>query len=808
MKTSLIFDNKPAQEWAEAYPIGNGRIGGMVYGGKNHEIIALNHDLLWRSYIQQFQFGTHKDIDGIKKLCREKKWYEAEMLLEKTVPCSEQELYINPYVPAFDLYINMHMDDEYISEYKRSLDLSKGIALTEFVYYGVHYTRTAFCSWKYGVMVVHLAASKPVSWTGEISISRIMDNECFVVGESGRNCLTISGEFLEGKRFGAVVRAVNKNGRVIPSKRKYNNEEELLTEKTLGHGYVFNRDNYSNDSKGPSMLFDTCHELTLLIKIATDDEADNPTEYCLEKTKDLPCYEELLQEHEKHFNAIYNRTQLKLSEESENACTTQESIQEERKKETLSPAMIELMYNSSKYIAISSGMPQKEGEVIKAPINLQGIWCRDTRPAWESDYHLDLNIEMCYWPLVNAGLIDYYEPFLSWVERLMEQGEFRAKDLYGANGVALVGCCDPWVLGGTDRVGATWLGSGAWLGQILWIYYEHDLRTETLHRIYPILLKIADFLESMLVEDNDGKLTFPFGSSPEMAFWVDDKIQWLSSASTCDLVLARELFMHISEAASILKEKEEVIAKYKNLSDKIRALPVDSNGGLMEWVEEHKELEPGHRHRSPMVAFCPGTSINSRTFPKEVSAIEKLLERRIEAGTRMSTTFSYAWDSQILARLHRGEDALKALTPIIQHTLGNMMSATNDYEGKGIGISWFNGIKVVQVDAQICLLSSIVELFYQDNDGVITVLPALPSIIKQGSMLGITGRNGFIIDIYWEDCKLTKIKILSKCGKKCKVKIPLNRELKDDYFGVTVIEKNEFEFDTIANETYVFEFEN
>ena len=249
-------------------------------------------------------------------------------------------------------------------------------------------------------------------------------------------------------------------------------------------------------------------------------------------------------------------------------------------------------------------------------------------------------------------------------------------------------------------------------------------------RIYDVLLPFAEFMEDMLTEDEDGRLTFPFGASPEMGHIVEGETIWFSSADTCDLELAQELFSHVAEAAEILGKPSETAERYRILAGRIRPLPVDGNGCLMEWVEDHVEAQPGHRHRSPLIGLCPGTMINKRTQPDEI------------------------------------------LFQIIYLMLGNMLIATNDYNREGHGIPWFPGTKVVQVEAQICLMASIGEMFYQDNDGVISPIPALPSKIRNGSMTGITGRQGFVVDIYWKDGLLERMRVLSRFGKVCRINFP------------------------------------
>lgn len=806
-RPDFLWDTVPAHDWADCYPIGNGRLGAMVKGHPQDEVISLNHDRLWRSYLKNIHYETAADIPQIRALCAEKKWKEADRLLRETVPYTGNAIYINPFVPAADLYLKMHLPSDEVDGYFRALELAHGMAVTEFENNGVRYTRNVFCSCQRGVVVVHLSASTPGMLTGEFSLSRMCDPECEVTGYASRDYVAIDGLFEEGKHFGAVARVWHRNGRITSGKKTYGTEHDPMPEKHFGLGYVFDRNEYLDFERGASLCFDSCDEVTLLICVATDDESENPTGYCLDKTAELSTYDAMEEAQRKAFSSVYYRMKLNLHADLREDLTTAMRLEEAKKEGKLTPFLTELTFNMARYVAISSGMPQAEGEVCKAPIHLQGLWNRDTRPAWESDYHTDLNIEMCYWPLANAGLLEWYEPFLAWVERLVPQAEKRAKELYGAQGIALCGCCDPDTLGVCDNVGFGWLTSTAWLMQILWIYYEHQPQKELLMRMYPLMLRSAAFLESMFVKESDGRLTFPFGSSPEMGLTIDGELQWLSSVSTIDLMLTRDLFLHIIKASEILGDGENA-AKYRALVASLRDIPVDKTGSVTEWVEEHVEAEPGHRHRSPWVSFCPGTSVNLTDTPEMVRGLTLLLERRLGSGSDKSTSFSFAWDSQLLARLGQGDRAFDMLRRIMPFYLGNMMIATNDYEGKGYGMPWFPGHKVMQVDAQLCLISSIVELIYQDCEGVIAPLAALPKDLPTGSISGIVGRGGFVTDLAWQDGSLQSMRILSRFGQMCRVRLPEGvRLVSDEIPPMQWEDERTLSFATRAGEAYILVYE-
>ncbi len=771
--SSIVWDTAPAVEWAEAYPLGNGCIGAMVFGGVVNDITSLNHDLLWRRFIKQPTFHTHKDIEEVKDLCRKGNYNEAENKLLSTLP-NQNALYINPFVAAFDQYIHLCVEEDSITNYKRYLDLSTGIAYSEFDSNGITYKKEYFCSADEKIFVTHISASQPCNLTGFISISRYCDPECEVTGGVNKDTIFTTGKFEEGVEFAAALKIYNRNGRLTSGKNNYGSETDVIPQKEFGHGFTFSRDEQFNPDRGPSIYFDTCDEIFIVTSLCVDNENSHPLEHCIESVNSEFCFDTIHKSHCKKFNSYYNRINLSIAGDFDFNIPTSEIIRISRKENTISPALCELAFNMSRYIAISSGMTKNYPNEIKAPINLQGLWNRDIRPAWESDYHLDLNIEMCYWPLPSMALTDLMEPFLAWAERLLPQAKHTAHDLYGCSGAAYNGCCDFNTIGSTDVVIFGALGISGWIVQILWIYYEHNPSEELLKRIYKIMQEIDIFYTEMLEENGENVLTFPFGSSPEMSIIENNHIQWLASASTFDLTMTKEFYTNYKSAAIILDDSQ-AIKKSDTILSHLQNPHIMNNGMLCEWTKEHVENEPGHRHRSPLAAFCPGSLYTQYTDHEMVTAMDKLLMHRLEAGNKMSASFSYSWDAQILARLSKGDDAYSMLESLLLvHSHDNMLLSTNDWDGKAGGLAWFTGVKVMQVEAQLSLASAISEMLYQDNKNIIRILPALPSNIPSGKINGITGRYGVKCDIEWNKGKLSLLRLTVKENRELKILLPCN----------------------------------
>ena len=734
---SKIVRETPANEWAEGFPIGNGRIGAMVFGEGTKTVLSLNHELLWRRYLSHPTYKTAGDMPGIKELCMQGKWQEAEELLLRTVPYTGDAIYINPFVPAFDLYVSLYRDASGISDYRRILDPENGVTTTSFVLGGVTYCQTSFCDCVGGLLYTHLYADRPGKLTGEISLSRMPDCECTVTGGADFDGVYCMGEFEEGVRFAAYSAVYHHGGRLTGGKKTYGIDAEDLPPKKFGLGYVFDRNEGLSAERGASVCMDTCDEVWIVTALSVDMLDDDPLSACRHAAHTVTAnFTELQNCHETAFSALFNRTRLSLPDNRQ----------------------VQNAFDMARYIAISSGMTAKTSSGISAPINLQGLWNRDTRPAWESDYHLDLNIQMCYWPLPSMGLADLMEPYLCWMERLLPQARSCAADLYGAAGACYGGCCDPWIMGVTDNVGFGALGISAWLADILYLYYEHSPSDGLRSRILALMAEIDAFYRSMTVE-TDGTLTFPFGSSPEMSLMIGEHRQWLSSPSNFDLTAVRTFYtdyLYLSQAEGDMTTADACAAFLEKLAESV----IDETGALQEWTDAHTEGEPGHRHRSPFVAFCPGTLYTKESHPDVTAAMERLLQRRLSCGNGMSTAFSYAWDAQILARLGRGDDALAMLERLHTiHALESGMLTTNDYDGKNGGISWFTGVKVVQVEAQLASAAAIAELFYRDEQELIRLLPALPGAIPSGKLCGIRGRYGITCDLEWENGELKEFRI-------------------------------------------------
>lgn len=769
---NIIWSDKPAPEWAESYPVGNGRIGGMVFGRIQNERIALNHDLLWRQFWAYQKHRTAEDIKKIRDYCLNGQWDEADETILSKIPSSGRAVYINPYVPVGDMYIDMFHEKVDGNCYIRILDMDTGIVQVKYSVDDVIYKREVFCSWEHGIMLTHLSSNRAGVLSGEVSLSRLCDPECIVTGYSEPGKVIMRGEFEEGRKFAAAAKVIQRGGRLTGGKKEYRHPLERMPEKDFGLAYRFSRNEMYEDRHGASTCFDSSDEVLILLAVSVDEEVEKGAdleEKCMEKLNRIKDdYYALREKHIEIYQPVYRRVIFSLDKERTDLPTDrllEKSIQEN----TVLPELLEKIFNLSRYLAISSGRPQPEGEPCKAPINLQGIWNQDRRPAWDSDYHLDLNLEMCYWPLDMLNLGELIGPLMAWAERISDDGRTAAMDLYGCSGVVFPGVCDYRNIGNIDTVGFCWTGAAAWISQILWQHWEYSCDMEFLkEHLYPFIVEVGRFYEDFLFENDKGCLLPSLSSSPEMPISGRKRVSFSSTPSTIDLELIRDVFKHLTQAGKLLGVDPATIEKWGSIFEKVPLPEICEDGSLCEWLEEHIPADPGHRHRSHLVGICPGDRISMESTPDYTEAVYKALKKRHQHGKNMTQSLTFVWDAQILARLYRGEEAydqLKNMLPV--HVLDNLLIACNDWRGDKGGLAWFEGIKLFQIEANIAIASAIVEMIFQDRQGCLKFLPALPLKLPKGKVEGLKARGGFEVDIEWEGGRLVFVRLKSFKGNPC-----------------------------------------
>ncbi|CAN5777270.1 glycoside hydrolase family 95 protein [soil metagenome] len=806
----VIFTDTPAEEWAEGYPLGNGRLGAMVLGYPCQERISLNHDRLWREFWSFQEHHTNRDIPEIRRLCKAGEWEAAHDLVLTTLPASGKAVYVNPFVPGCDLGIYPVHEESEIGEYQRSLDLDEALVEVSFVEAGIQYKRECFSSWPHGVVVVRLTSSQAGCLSGEVTLSRLLDPDCVVTGGSRLGEVWLEGEFEEGVRFATMVRIHQRGGRLTGGRKEYRPVEGPMPQKDLrGAKFIFRDKDYPHCPRGVSTCYDSADEVVLLIAMATGEGSSSDLlGVCTQKLDEVPVdYAELRADHIRSHQELYRRVNLVLPSD-ENAAPTRELITKARETGVASAALVEKMFHFGRYLAISSGRPPRPGDVPKAPINLQGLWNQDRRPPWDSDYHLDLNLQMCYWPLSMANLGELMPPVADWFLSLLPQAKLAARDLYGCGGAAWSTICDLRHIGNCDDLCFSWAGgAGAWVAQILWHHWEYSKDKIFLaEKLYPILKEIADFYCDYLTENKTGQLVPIPSASPEMGIKDRRRYSTLSSPSTMDLELIREALAHSIAAAEILEIKESSRQRWHDTLARVPRPRIDERGCLSEWMIDHEPIDVGHRHRSPLVGVCPSDQVTYEDMREYSDAARQLLSLR-QSDRASICAFACVWDAQLLARFYEGDRALQEIgTTASIWLLDNLLLSICDWREGATTLNWFPGRKVYQIEASLGMVASIAEMLFQDRRGLLRLLPALPASWPRGEVNGLRSRGGFEVSLQWADGKLLAASIYSLRGEVCRVKsltgsgkllvFHADREVEAAY------KDGGTEFSTVSGETY------